>query len=136
MELKIKKYVHQRVEVESMVFNFPTETQYFFETGIRRSIRIAPKFIKVWKDCNKDFVIGKKILIRYDITCIYLMHECKIECFDIPVGGIEDLYYGEYKYNEFVKTWVNGHFDERTKEQFDKNFNIAVKMLKKGNKFG
>jgi len=44
MKIKLKQYKHQKIEIDSKDFELPEKNSYFFETGIRRSIRISPEY--------------------------------------------------------------------------------------------
>jgi hypothetical protein len=50
---------------------------------------------------------------------VYGSCEAKVETFNILKSDIENLYYSKDKESDFVRSWVDGHFLKRTKEQFD-----------------
>jgi hypothetical protein len=121
MKIKLKTYKYERVEDNSIDFEIPTETSYFFETGIRRSIKIVPIYT-TWqkKRDNKEEEVWK-----FEVTCIYLSSECIAEKFSVSVSDLEDTHLENKKGKkcEFIRSWINGFFDERTKEQYDADFN-------------
>lgn len=119
--IKIKKYEYTKVEIESVDFEIPTETSYFFETHIRRSIKIVPIYTTWQKERD-----GKEEEVwKFDITCIYLSFECRCEKFTVSVSDFESRLLEKDKSDksEFIRNWLNGFFDKRTKEQYDADFN-------------
>jgi hypothetical protein len=127
MKIKIKKYEYKRIEVESADFEIPTETSYFFETGIRRSIKIVPIYT-TWQK-KRD---GKEEEVwKFDVTCIYLSSECKCEKFSVSVSDFHHPYLENEKSNKavFIRSWLNDFFDERTKEQYDADFNNFLTQI-------
>lgn len=121
--MKIKKYKFEKVEIESRDIQLPTETSYFFETGIRRSIKIIPKFRE---NNNKEDDLFQLIII-----CIYQNFECRIEKFNIYVSDIEKIYYSEnHIHKSFVTSLIENYFNIRTKEQFENDFNNVISEIK------
>lgn len=119
MKLKIKKYQFVKEEIESKEIQLPTEVSYYFETGIRRSIKIIPNFT-TW---NKERHNKEEELYELIIICLYQSYECKVEKFTIRISDIEEIYYSKnHQYKEFVTGLIDGWFDKRTKEQFDADF--------------
>lgn len=127
MKLHIKKYEYEKREVESKEIELPTETAHFFETGVRRSIRIAPKFT-TW---NQERYNKEEELYSLQITCVYLSSECIIEKFTLYPKNIEEIYYADkHKLQDFVRALVEGWFDERTQEQFETDLTEAIRQAK------
>jgi hypothetical protein len=119
MNLKIKKYEYEKIEVESKEIQLPTETSYFFETSIRRSIKIIPRFT-TW---NEERYNKEEELYELIVVCLYQSFECKVEKFKIRVSEIEDIYYSEkHEHKRFVTALIENWFYKRTKEQFDADF--------------
>ena len=85
MKINIPLYKYKKVLVESNEIEFPDEPKYYFETGIRRSIRIVP----VWTTWQIDQGKEKEEIWNYDVTIIRLNFECKIEKFTLSIGDIE-----------------------------------------------
>ena len=111
MKLKIKQYEYEKKEIASKEIKLPTETSYYFETGIRRSIKIIPRY-------NKE-----EELYELTVICLYQSFQCKAEKFTINISDIEKIYYSQnHTHKEFVTGLVEGWFDKRTKEQFDIDF--------------
>jgi len=126
MEIKIRQYEYKQIEVKSQLFMLPTETVYFFETGVRRSIRIKPIYTTWQKEQhNKDEEIWK-----VEITCVYLSFECKIEKFQIQVSEIEKIYHSKGdKYKDLIVSWVNDWFNSRTQEDFKNDLHGAITKI-------
>ena len=127
MKIKLITYKYERVEDDSIDFEIPTETSYFFETGIRRSIKIVPIYTTWQKEKeNKEEEVWK-----FEITCIYLSFECIAEKFSISVSDLEDTHLENKKGKkyEFIRNWINGFFDERTKEQYDADYNNFLAQI-------
>ena len=120
IKLSVKRYEYKKVESESTIIELPKTVSYFFETGIRRSIKITPSFAS---DGN---------LMTLDVVCVYLSFECKVEKFSIIASDINEIYYSEkHKHNRFINSLVNMWLDERTKEQFEADLNSAIKEISK-----
>jgi len=118
-KMKIKQYEWIKKEIGVREFSLPTVPVYFFETGIRRAIRIIP--VSLGED---------KIINAIEITFVYNSSECKIEVFSVPVTEIEDIYHlqGERLHRFFVN-WIDGDLNTRTKEQFDGDLQLALNQI-------
>lgn len=125
MKLKIPEYKYEQVLVTDNEYEFPDTESYWFETGIRRSIRIVPKWTTWQKEQGKEEEIWK-----YDITCVYLSFECIIEKFDISIKDITDNRV-EKEYERLVNSIKNGWLSPRTKEQFEADLNNAIDEINK-----
>lgn len=128
MDLVIKQYKFEKVETDSRIIRIPTEESYFFETGVRRSIRIIPHFT-TW---NKERFDKDEELYELEITCLYGSFECRIEHFKIRGSDIESIAYSkEHKYKSFVTSLIEDWFDKRTKEQFEGDLKeLLTKIIK------
>lgn len=122
MEIKIKQYKHEKIEISSKTFVLPEETSYFFETGIRRSIKIEPEFT-TW---NKEQYNKEEEIFQFNITCVYLNFECKIERFSIRISDFESPL---PKVKDFVNSWTNDYFDKRSKQQFENDLKQAIDLI-------
>jgi hypothetical protein len=126
MKLNIKQYKYEKVEIEVKEIDLPTEVSYYFETGVRRSIKITPVFTS-W---NKERFNKEEELYCLEIICLYNSSECKAEKFTINTKEIETIFYSEkHKYKGFVDSLVNDWFDVRTKEQFEADFNYTFNEM-------
>ena len=127
MDIKISKYKYEPVEIESTNFVIPEKTVYFFETGIRRSIRIIPVFHERWKPKEGE----NKRSFDLKITCVYMSSECKIEKYHISEKEFEEAYYyDKHQHKEFVNAFVSGWFDKRTEERFNNDLDYAITEVK------
>ena len=126
MNLTIKQYKYEKVEVASKEIQLPTEVSYYFETGIRRSIKITPQFT-TW---NKKQYHKEEELYELEVVCVYQSMECKVEKFKILVSTIADIYYSEkHEHKDFINALIENWFDKRTKEQFDADLNNALSYI-------
>lgn len=123
MKIKIKQYKTERVEIDSKDFELPETTEYYFETHVRRSIRMQPIFT-TWQmeRFNKP-----EELYAYDITCVYLSFECKIERFRISISDFDS----KFKKPEFIEKFTSGYFDKRTEERFNTDLKEALNLIMK-----
>ena len=123
---KIKTYKYEKVEVSSSEINLPDEPLYAFETGVRRSIRIIPKFVN-W-ETHKNSPNKKGDLYELEVTCVYLNFECRISKFDIRVSEIENYVNGKggTEKTDICHALFNDWFDIRTKQQFDSDLYSAI----------
>lgn len=127
MKLSIKQYEYEKIEIASIDIDLPTETSYYFETGIRRSIRVVPIFTNYLKErFGRD-----EEFHSLEVTCVYQSSELWVEKFTVLVKDIEEIYYSEKGENKrFVDSLVNGWFDKRTKEQFDADLEFVLNTIK------
>jgi hypothetical protein len=127
MKLAIKQYEYEKKEIESKEIELPTEITYYFETGVRRSIRIVPSFT-TW---NKERFDKEEEIYELQITCVYLSSKCIVEKFSIYPKDIEKIFYADkHKHKDFVTSLVHDWFDKRTKQQFETDLDEAIKQLK------
>lgn len=124
----IKQYQLKRVEVSSKEWEEPKETQYFFETGIRRAIKIEPELEWLSGGASGEPKRGEDIW-KYKVILVYNSWETKIEIFNILKSDIGDLYFGKDKYSDFVKSWVDGSFQKRTKEYFNNDLQEVLNKI-------
>lgn len=127
MKIELKQYRYEKIATESKDFELPEEPVYFFETGIRRAIRIIPEFT-TWQ---VEMQNKPEELYSFKITCVHLSWECKIVHFGIAVGELENNLRESSKgyYAEFVQNWTKGWFHKRTKEQFDADLASAFNKI-------
>jgi len=126
MKLTIKQYKYKPVEIEAMNVDIPTEISYYFETGIRRSIKIIPVFT-TW---NKERYNKDEELYYLDVICLYNSSECKAEKFRINISEIEEIFYSKnHKYKGFINALINNWFDIRTKEQFEEDLKYTINQI-------
>lgn len=117
--MKIKQYEYEKKEVASKEIELPKEISYYYETGVRRSIKIIPRFT-TW---NKEQFNKEEELYELEVICLYNSFECRAEKFKIRISEIENIYYSEkHEHKAFVTALIEGWFDKRTKEQFDADF--------------
>ena len=131
MKLLLKQYKRVEQEIASKEVILPTEPVYYFQTGIRRAIKIVPVFTTWMQEReNKDEEIYK-----FDITFVYGSFENKIEKISLNKGEIENIYYevGLKRADilEFVKDWMDDYLVKRTKEQFEEDFNNVLNNITK-----
>ena len=128
MKLQIKQYEYIQKEIGSIEVNLPTETSYYFQTGIRRSIKITPKYT-TW---NKEFHNKEEELYEYDIVYVYGSSECKVEKVSIGVRKIEEIYYSEkHEHKRLIVALISDDLLVRTKEQFEEDLNDVLTQINK-----
>lgn len=124
MKVQIKQHKHVKVETSSFDLELPEKTSYFFETGIRRSIRIVPVFTS-W---NKEQYNKEEELFKFDITCVYLSFECKIEKFSVSLSDF-DKDKEIIEKNMFLRSWINGWFNKRSQTDFENDLKQAIDKI-------
>ena len=77
--MKIRQYEYEKKEVASKEIELPKETSYYFETGVRRSIKIIPRFT-IW---NKERFNKEEELYELEVVCLYNSSECISEKYKI-----------------------------------------------------
>lgn len=127
MEISIKTYEFKKVEKSDTKFTLPDEITYWFETGIRRAIKVIP----VWTTWNMEFYKKPEEIYQYKFICVHNSFETKIYVEGIVLSDIESEYNrNERNYkNELIKSFLNGNFQKRTKEQFDADLNEALRKI-------
>jgi len=128
MKISLKQYIYVQQEIDAKEVEIPTEPVYYFETGIRRSIRIIP----IYTTHQKEYLGKDEELHSFEITCVYNDHYLKIEKFTIPLKGLESFYYSKEPNDKitFVQSWLHKWFDTQTKERFDSDFEAALNKLR------
>lgn len=127
MKLNIKQYKYEKLEIETKEIDLPTEVSYYFETGLRRSIKITPVFT-TW---NKEKLNKEEEIYCLEIVCVYNSFECRAEKFTINTTEIEVIFYSEnHEHKRFVNSLVNNLFRVRTRELFEEDFNYAFNKMK------
>jgi len=129
MKVKVPIYKFVKELVEDNEFELPDEESYYFETGIRRSIRIIPIWT-TWKHEKQE----PEIIFQYHITMVYKSFENKIESFIISAtSGLSDLYKEDNKSNKasIIQSLFKGWLDKRTKEQFEADLNSTIENFNK-----
>ena len=124
--MKIKQYEYEKKEVAAKEIELPKETSYYFETGVRRSIKIIPKFT-TW---NKKQFNKEEELYELEVVCLYNSFECIAEKFTIRISEVENIFYSEkHKHNQFIVALVENWFYSRTKEQFEADFKCTFDKM-------
>ena len=123
MEISVKTYEYQKIEKSDTKFQLPEETTYWFETGIRRAIRIVP----IWTTWQLENDNKPEEIWKYHFTCVYRSFENKIESFSISLHDFPNYYLQEKR--NIVKEFMDYDFDERTKEQFENDLESALTSL-------
>ncbi len=126
--MKIKTYRFVKEEVAETEIFIPQEPYYCFETGIRRSIRIIPK----WTTWQLERFQKPEEIWELEVTCIYQSSQCKIEKFTIRTSQIEDLNNKNEQSNpkSIVTLLLNDWGDSRTKEDFELDLEQVIKEIK------
>lgn len=125
--MKVRQYRFEKIEVEAKEVELPKETTYYFETGVRRSIRIIPRFT-TW---NKTQFGKEEELYELEVVCVYNSFKCMVEQFNIQVSQIEDIYNnGSSNHHDFVVGLINGWFHRRTEEQFKNDLKTVIDKIK------
>ena len=123
MKTKIEVYKIQKVLDKDFEVDLPDKPCYFFETGIRRAIRIIPIW-STWKKQKGE----EEIIWQYHITCVYRSFENKIESFTVSAtSGLSDIYQSDKSHP--LKSFMDGWLDNRTEQQFMTDLQSAINNL-------
>lgn len=132
MKINIDKIEFKREVVGTREFELPEVPTYYFETHVRRSIRMIPEFISFMEartdeNGNNYLFIDDNIqtLYGYRVTCVYDSWNTKIEIFNIKVSDMKEI----QKENTFIHAFTNNYFDSRTKEQFDADLKVVLDKI-------
>lgn len=125
MKIEIKTYEYEKIEKTNTEFQIPDNTSYYFETGIRRAIRVIP----LWTTRNVERNKLPEKIWKVHFTCVYSSWENKIETFEISVSEFENLYNSDK--SSIVKSFLNNDFNNRTKEQFEEDLRFAIENINK-----
>lgn len=128
MKLTLKQYEFIKKEISEKEVTLPSKPEYYFQTYMRRSIRVVPKFRRgveiIW---NKRELNKKEEIYMLEFTCVYLSFQCKVEKFTISTTDIEKIYYDENnKHYELIKSYLDGVLIPRSKEQFEADLEEAI----------
>jgi FAD synthase len=131
-EITIKTSKIVRVEDSPMNINIPTEQVYYFQTGVRRSICITPKYT-TWNKANFD---KEEELYELNIICVYQNFKNKIEMFNISVSSIGNIYNESSNSQEksiiqFLIDFSQDKCCERTKVQFLADLYTVINNINK-----
>lgn len=129
MKINLKTYEYKKIELSNTEFNIPDEISYYFQTFIRRSIRVIP----IWTTWNKEQYGKEEEIFSYHFTCVYQSFENKIESFEISVSNIESLYNSDKSNgnSDLIKSLLNNDLNVRTKDQFEADLYNAIEELNK-----
>jgi hypothetical protein len=128
MKILIKQYKQEKVETGSQEFELPAVPSYYFETGIRRSIRIIPIFTS-W---NRERFGKDEELYQLDITCVYDSFQTKIERFIISASELEGIYYNDKNiHNRIINSLFNKWLDTRTEDRFNQDLKTVINNINK-----
>jgi hypothetical protein len=129
MKVKLETYKLIRSKTGLVEAELPEVTSYYFETGVRRSIKLVPK----WTTWNKEQYGKDEELYGYFVVCVYLSFENIIESFNINISDFESALNSNKhsKEESIIVSLVSNWLDTRTKEQFEADLNTAILNLNK-----
>lgn len=115
--MKITTYEYEKVPVKDTEIFIPEKPFYCFQTGVRKSIRIIPKFVN-W-DNDPNYTKGD--VYELEVTCVYQSFECKVEKFDIRLNNIENHINRDEKgeASRISRMLLHEDYYIRTEEQFN-----------------
>lgn len=125
--LKIKKYKYEKVIDGEATIDIPDEILYVFQTGIRRSIRLVPLFLK-------------DQLVELRATCVHLSFENKIVYFKVPVDerSLENVKWGNDSNidssTSILQMLQSKDYELRTKKQFESDLKYALGVIEDNSK--
>lgn len=123
MEIKIETF--KKVVDTSVSFDLPEETTYWFEYGIRRSIRIIPIIGEAMSFDGNEKKVG---VTHYKVTTVGINFECKIEDFTVDVDEIADeirMEKSDSVFHSMYQNWIL----PRTEEEFQADLKIALNRI-------
>lgn len=129
MNIDLTTYKFVKQEGIKKTISLPDTTSFYFETHIRRSIAVIPQ----WTSWLKEQEGNEEEIYAYDIICVYLSFECKLEKFTINVSRLND-HYNDSKCKEFriIDFLLNADkSDIRTKEQFLSDYDQVLNQCNK-----
>lgn len=129
MKINIYKYVQELVESNDIYI--PQETEYFFETHIRRSLCITP-IRTTWQMRRQN---KPEEIWQLQIIDVRLSGACKISKYTIQLSNIEQGY-NATNGDANIKSIVNllmqlntNNACKRTKDQFMADYNDAIRQF-------
>lgn len=126
MQHTINQYRLVKEPVDSKVIELPERTVYYFEIGLRRSLKIVPVYT-TWqqKRFNKPEEIWK-----YEVTCVHLLFNTMVEKFDIHVSDLEKIYHDtKHPRHSFIKNWLNDELQSRTEAEFNSDLTLVLAKI-------
>lgn len=128
MEYSIKKYRLERVLIDDFKINLPEVPEYHFQTGIRRSIAIIPR----WTTWKMEYKNEPEEIYEFDIIMVYLGFDSKIETTHIRMSELNDVLSQENKTSWDIREWFisnRGKDTLRTEEQFKVDYQSALEKI-------
>ena len=126
MKKTIKTYKYEKIEVSNSEIEIPEEPMYVFQTGIRRAIRIVPK----WTTWNKEHKGTEEEIYELECTCVYNSFDCKVEMFKISISGIEDMINAQKKDHYSIPDMLKDKdYNIRTKERFEEDLKVVLNKI-------
>lgn len=120
--IRVKMHEYVRVEKPDVPVEIPEVPVYYFQTGIRRAVRIVPEWTTWNKEQGKD-----EEIYNLKVTCVYRSGENRVETFSVPLHRFADyLGGGSSKDQCSIPLLLERGGDERTKEQFDEDLNAVL----------
>lgn len=125
--MKIKTYRYIKTEIAETELFIPDKPFYCFQTGVRRSIEIIPKFV-TWENGQRK----KGDVYELDVICVYLSFECIVEKFSINLDRVEDYINRDdrSKPAEICRMLLKEDYYIRTKEQFHTDLENALEQFR------
>ncbi len=127
--IKVTTYKYEKIPVKDTEIFVPNKPFYCFQTGVRRSIKIIPKFIEF--DPHPFSSMKKGDIYELEVTSVYNSFECKITKTKVQISSFEDILNTESKssYLEIPHMLMNEDYVIRSKEQFEKDFENALERI-------
>lgn len=128
MEINVKLTEYVKTEGVPMRITLPDEKTYYFQTRIRRSIAVIPR----WTSWNTERGLPETVF-EYEIICLYQSFDCKIEKVSIQVSRIGDIYSSKSgSYYELLLFLMRAdEYDKRTEERFLADYAAILDTLKR-----
>lgn len=128
MKVKITKYEIERVRKDNVEYTLPDEVTYWFQTGIRRSIKMIP----IWTTWQKETKNIPEEIWKCIFILVYADFKCKIETVEVFVSDIEFLMNQSEKHADLnpMVAYLNNRLEKRTKNQFDLDLEVAMDKIK------
>ena len=121
-----QKYIKQ--DDVPVTLKLPDEQQFYFETGIRRSICVTP----IWTTWNEENYQKPEQIYKYSVICVHRCFESKIDLFEVAVSEIPSLW--QSKNDSDRKSIVElfqyyGVESNRTAERFMEDYNAVLSKI-------
>ena len=120
--IHVKMHEYVRTERPDVPIEIPESPVFYFQTGIRRAVRIVPQYT-TW---NMEQHGKPEEIWSLKVTCVYRSFQNKVETFDVHLAALPELIDSKDQYNVARLLLDADSADVRTKERFEEDLDAVL----------